>query len=207
VARKRSIARPQPSSALRARLAATTRTIILEALVAQLGEHGAFDFSYFELARRAGVSVRTIYRHFATRDDLLDALSRRLNKEVAFEYPRSREGLVALIRVLFPRFDQHAALIAAQLQAGLGGRVRARARHKRASVMQEVLAECLPHLTTDRVRAASGVLGCLISAATWQRLRDELGLDGARSGEISAWAVDTLWRALELENERARRAG
>jgi AcrR family transcriptional regulator len=200
------MARKASSSALRARLAETTRTVILDALVVELGERGAFDFSYYELARRAGVSVRTIYRHFKTRDDLLDALSRRLNKEVAFEYPRSREGLVALIRVLFPRFDRHAALIGAQLQAGLGGRVRARARHKRASVMQEVLTERLPHLPTERVRAVSGVLGCLISASSWQRLRDELGLPGEESGEVTAWAVDTLWRALELENERARRA-
>ncbi len=180
--------------------------MILDALVVELGERGAFDFSYYELARRAGVSVRTIYRHFKTRDDLLDALSRRLNKEVAFEYPRSRDGLVALIRVLFPRFDRNAALIGAQLQAGLGGRVRTRARSKRANVMQEVLAERLPHLPTERVRAVSGVLGCLISASSWQRLRDELGLAGEDSGEVTAWAVDTLWRALELENERARRA-
>jgi len=200
------MARKHPSGALRARLAETTRAVILDALVVELGERGAFDFSYYELARRAGVSVRTIYRHFKTRDDLLDALSRRLNKEVAFEYPRSREGLVALIRVLFPRFEANAALIGAQLQAGLGGRVRTRARSKRANVMQEVLAERLPYLATERVRAVSGVLGCLISASSWQRLRDELGLAGEDSGEVTAWAVDTLWRALELENERARRA-
>jgi hypothetical protein len=52
---------------------------------------------------------------------------------------------------------------------------------------------------------AAGILHLLVSANTWHRLRDELDLDGAHSGEITAWAVDTLWRALEAEDESARR--
>ncbi len=191
-------------SPLRARLDETTRGLIIDALVAQLNEQGAFDFSYFELARRAGVSVRTIYRHFPARQDLFDALSRRVNTSVGFEYPRSRDGLVAVVRALFPIFDQNAALLSAQMQVGLG-KVRARGRSKRVGVMQEVIALAVPHLAQDRHRAAAGVLTCLLSAATWQRLREEIGLEGAQSGEIVAWAVDTLWRALEIEDERARK--
>ena len=61
------MARTKRATALRDKLNDTTRDVIIEALVAQLNERGAFDFSYFELARRAGVSVRTIYRHFPPR--------------------------------------------------------------------------------------------------------------------------------------------
>jgi AcrR family transcriptional regulator len=193
------------SRLLRDKLVETTKNVILDALVVQLSEHGAFDFSYFELSRRSGVAVRTIYRHFPRREDLLDALSRRLHKAVAFEYPRSREGLVTLVKQLFPLYAQHGALVAAQLQAGLGGRVRTKARSKRATVMQEVLANVLPDLPPERLRAAGGVLTHLISASAWQRLRDDLGLDGVAAGEVTAWAIDTLWRTLEIENERARR--
>ena len=64
------MARPRKSSPLRERLTQTTRDVILDAVVVQLGEAGPFDFSYFEVARRSGVAVRTIYRHFPTRDDL-----------------------------------------------------------------------------------------------------------------------------------------
>jgi AcrR family transcriptional regulator len=193
---------------LRDRLAATTRDVILDALVAQLTETGAFGFSYYELARRADVSVRTIYRHFPTRDDLLDALSRRLDPIVGVEFPgRDREALTAMVRDLFVAFDANAALILAQTQAGLAGTVRARGRGKRGRVMQEVIARSVPHLPPERRRAAAGVLSCLLSANTWSRLRSELDLDGAQSGDITAWAIDTLWRALEAENERARRRG
>ena len=45
---------------------------------------------------RKGVSVRTIYRHFPTRDDLIDELSRRVSSVMGLrEYPRTRDGVVA----------------------------------------------------------------------------------------------------------------
>src|SRR5665647_189795 len=179
------MARPlKKSSTLRDRHAATTRDVILDAVVEQLGEQGPFDFSYFEVSRRSGVAVRTIYRHFPTRDDLFDALGRRVIRAVGFEYPRTREALATLVRRLFPAFDAHGALINAQMLGGLS-RVRTRNRSKRAGVMQEVLATALPHLPPDRLKAAAGLFTCMISATTWQRLRDEHGLDAAFGGEVT----------------------
>lgn len=193
-------------SPLRARLADTTRDAIVDALVAQLAEDGGFDVNYAALARRAQVSIQTLYRHFPTRDALLDALTRRAGLAMALrELPHDREGVLATVRALFPRFDHHAALFAAQVHAGTRSRARARGRSRRASAFEEVLAKATPHVRAERRRAAAGILHLLVSAGTWHRLREELGLDGAQSGEITAWAVDTLWRALEAEDERARR--
>lgn len=193
-------------SALRAKLADTTRDAIVDAFVSLLNEDGGFDVSYAALARRAQVSIQTLYRHFPTREALLDALTRRSQTAMALrELPSDREGLLATIRALFPRFDQHAALFAAQAQVGPRSRALTRGRSRRANAFEEVLAKVIPHVRAERRRAAAGLLHLLVSAGTWHRLRDELGLDGAQSGEITAWAVDTLWRALEAEDERARR--
>jgi len=201
-------ARAKPASPLRSRLADTTRAVIVDALVTQLVERDALDISYAELARRAGVSIQTLYRHFPTRDDLLDALTRRVGNAVGLrEYPATREGVTAIVRGLFPRFDQHAALLSAQIHAGTSNKTRTKSRTRRASAFQDVLAVATPHLPADRRRAAAGILNLLVSANTWHRLREELALDGAASGEITAWAVDTLWRALEAEDERARKSG
>jgi AcrR family transcriptional regulator len=183
---------------LRSRVEEMTRDVIVDALVAQLLQGGAFDFTYFALARRAGVSVRTIYRYFPKRDDLLDELSRRVNAVMGLkEYPRTREATTALVRSLFPKFDRNAPLVTAQIQAGLAGRLRAKARHKRVGVVHDVLASALPHVPAERRRAAAGIISILLSSNTWARLRDEVGLDGNQSGEITAWAIDTLWRSLE----------
>lgn len=201
----RRTTKPDKTATLRERHNATTRELILEALVGQLVEVGAFDFSYYELARRAGVSVPTVYRHFATRELLFEALGKRVNAVVGLrEYPRTRDGVAATVRALFPKFDQHAALIRAQMQAGFTG-TRQVARHRRVGLFDQVMAVALPNLTAERRREAAGLMTCLVSAHIWQRLRDELDLDGTRSGELTAWAVDTLWRALEVEDDRARK--
>ena len=188
---------------LRSRLEETTRDVIIDALVAQLLQSGAFDFTYFALARRANVSVRTIYRHFPKRDDLLDELSRRVNIVMGIkEYPRTKEATMALVRSLFAAFDKNAPLVTAQIQAGLAGKLRAKARHKRVGVVHDVLAAVHPNVVPERRKAAAGIISILLSANTWARLRDEVGLDGTQSGEITAWAIDTLWRALDAENRK-----
>lgn len=199
--------RAKPASPLRSRLADTTRDVILDALVAQLADREALDISYAELARRSGVSIQTLYRHFPTRGDLLDALTRRVGVAVGLrQYPHTREGVVQIVRALFPRFDAHAALLTAQIHAGTASSTRAKGRTRRVSAFQDVLTAATPHLSAERRRAAAGILNVLVSATTWHRLREEVGLDGVASGEITAWAVDALWRALEAEDRAEDRA-
>ena len=193
-------------SLLRDKLQQATRDVIVDALIAQLLESGAYDLTYFALARRSGVSVRTIYRHFPRREDLLDELARRVNVLMGLkDVPRTREGTVALVRTLFATFDRHAPVVSAQILAGIAGKVRARARQKRVSLVETVFAHTMPSLPTERRKAAAGLVTVLLSANTWARLRDESGLDGTQSGEVTAWAIDTLWRALEAEDRKAAR--
>jgi AcrR family transcriptional regulator len=47
---------------------------LLSAAVATFAEHGADTASLEEIARRAGVGIGTLYRHFPTRQDLLEAV-------------------------------------------------------------------------------------------------------------------------------------
>jgi AcrR family transcriptional regulator len=49
-------------------------TRLLEAASAAFVEHGADDVSLEEIARRAGVGIGTLYRHFPTRQALLEAV-------------------------------------------------------------------------------------------------------------------------------------
>jgi AcrR family transcriptional regulator len=200
------VATRKSTSALRSRHADTTREIIVDALVQQLAERDAFDISYAELSRRSGVSIQTLYRHFPTRTDLVDALTRRVAATFALApYPQSRPALGGLIRQLFRGYDEHAALMTAQIHAGTVGTTRAKGRKGRIGAFQSLLATATPNVAAERRRAVAGLFHVLVSAMTWYRLRDELGLDGAASGEITAWAIDTLWRALEVEDERARK--
>ena len=49
---------------------------LLTAAAAAFAEHGADDVSLEEIARRAGVGIGTLYRHFAARQALLEAVYR-----------------------------------------------------------------------------------------------------------------------------------
>src|SRR5215469_6347570 len=49
---------------------------LLDAASAAFVEHGADDVSLEEIARRAGVGIGTLYRHFPTRQALLEAVYR-----------------------------------------------------------------------------------------------------------------------------------
>jgi len=52
------------------------RDLLLSTALAAFTEHGADDVSLEGIARRAGVGIGTLYRHFPTRQDLLEAVYR-----------------------------------------------------------------------------------------------------------------------------------
>src|ERR1039457_2396309 len=52
------------------------RQLLIAAALAAFTEHGADDASLDEIARRAGVGIGTLYRHFPTRQALLEAVYR-----------------------------------------------------------------------------------------------------------------------------------
>jgi AcrR family transcriptional regulator len=65
---QKDIARPQRADALR------NRAKVLDAARRQLAEHG-LETQIEEIARDAGVGVGTVYRHFPTKEALLEALA------------------------------------------------------------------------------------------------------------------------------------
>lgn len=52
-----------------------TRRAILDALAEVIVEKGGFGFSVQQVADRAGVTHRTVYNHFPSREALNDALA------------------------------------------------------------------------------------------------------------------------------------
>ena len=181
------------SSPLRDRQTAETRTTILEALGAELAAGGLNDFSVARLAARAGVSERTVYRHFPTREALLDGLSEWYNERVA-DFPDrvSAEAIPETIAQVFADFDEHEALARAVLASPGGLELRRHARATRLARLDAALAPALDGVDGDRAAAARAVIFALCSARTWQAMRDEGGLDGAAAGRAVARAIQLI---------------
>jgi AcrR family transcriptional regulator len=79
---------------------------LLSAAAAAFAEHGADDVSLEEIARRAGVGIGTLYRHFPTRQALLEAVYReqveavRAAAEKQLRSDAPGEALAAWLRAL-----------------------------------------------------------------------------------------------------------
>ncbi|MFO0748886.1 MAG: helix-turn-helix domain-containing protein [Myxococcota bacterium] len=194
-------------ASLRDRQTVATRDLILDSAVDLLGTDGAFEFSFAAIARKAGVAVRTIYRHFPTRDALFGAMSQRVNDRVGLaELPEGADAMAALPEALFAAFDRNEALVLAQMQTQAGREVRTRARSRRIAKIKEVVEQEAPACTPEARRRMAGVVTCLLSANIWHRMKTELGMDGAESGAAVAWALRVIIDAVRRENRRAETA-
>ena len=202
---------PQTSTprlgSLRADQVNLTRERIIEAFVDQVAGSGFDDFSIERVARRAGVSPRTIYHHFPRRDDLLDAVNQRLTSRFGMEEisePLETEDLLRLVERVFRRFDDHEPLIRAQLISRVGRTLRDRGRSKRLGVIQKIVDAAAPHASAAERKRAAAVVHYLTSSETWRALKDEAGLDGAESGQAVAWTIRALLHALSETSAEAK---
>jgi AcrR family transcriptional regulator len=182
-------------SPLRAEQTEQTRLRILEAVTELVADPTTEEVTIPLVARRARVSLRTVYRHFPTRDALFDAwgdwVERTLDVRL-HTYPGTVDELAEFAPDLYQSYDQNDALIRAMLnsRAARGARERTRSRRKRSfeRAMRELTTGLEP---AERARALALVY-LLVSAPAWQAMRDQWGLDGVEAGKAAAWAVGVL---------------
>ncbi len=180
------------SSPLREAQARQTRDLIVEALVEQVTQEGLADFSIPDIAKRAGVSVRTVYRHFPTRNDLLGAIEEYCEAAGGPAPPRELAGFGPFVRSLFEHFDRHEELFEALLITNLGRQVRDRAARSRTDGSLALLRQGLPDKPADDVRRLALVLRLLGSSVAWKALRDDAGLSSSEAADLVAWAAERL---------------
>src|ERR671932_458783 len=95
-----------------------TRQRILEALAEHLSEQGDKDFSFPALAKRAGVSIPTVYRHFPTRDALMDGFAEWARQQYAFaSYESPSDELPKVAQVIYASFEQPEPLTRAMMNS------------------------------------------------------------------------------------------
>jgi len=188
------------NTALRTRQTQLTRDLVMEAVAALIVERGVTDFSIQEVADRAGVSHRTVYRHYPTREALMAALAPWTMERVAAlggtGLPEMPDEVAPLVRRKFQVLDEMAPLVAAALtlDAARLAFVQQSARSGRAT--RSALVGITAHLAPDVAEVVSALVRQVGSSRMWFTLRDEEGIDGARSADVAAWAVETLIAAL-----------
>ena len=69
--------------------------------------------------------------------------------------------------------------------------------------MRQLLANGLPELDEREQLRIAAVIRCLVSSQAWLRMREEFGVNGAESGPVVAWVVETIIRELRAGNRPA----
>lgn len=192
-------------TSLREQHAEMTRERILAA-VADLLEQGSGELTMPGVAAASGVSLRTLYRYFPTRDALFEAAARWIGDELLrHPYPQTLDEIADLFRVGCRDFDERPQLVRAMALSQLGQDVRAYRRRERVEAIREALRREISGLSDDELRRAEAVLAYLHNMLAYTTLREENGLTGDEIGEATAWAIQTLIDDLRRRSRNSTR--
>jgi AcrR family transcriptional regulator len=191
---------------LREQHAEATRERILGA-VAELLERGeAEELTMPDVAEASGVSLRTVYRYYPTREQLLEAAGRWIGDELLrHPYPRTLNEVSELFRVGCRDFDERPGLVRALSLSQLGQSVRGYRRRERLDAIRRVLRDEVGDLPEEELRRAEAVLAYLHNMLAYTVLRDESGLSGDEIGQALGWAIETLVDDLRRRNRKAKK--
>jgi AcrR family transcriptional regulator len=182
------------SSDLRGQQAEATRARILEALVRAMG-NGVAGLSVPAVAREAGVSIPTIYRHFGSKQGLLEALSPYVVAKAGLmpdSPPETFSEFEPTMRQLFRNLADMDLTLRAAMATDLGQQVRVAMMPTRLGVIREVMhrfAPDVPEAERERLANVALILG---STPAFHAYKDYLGLGPDASAKLVSWAIGTL---------------
>ena len=164
-------------SELRAEQAEETRSRILDAALRVMAT-GVASLSIPAVAREAGVSVPTVYRHFGTKADLLAALYPHAARRSGLDGlpdPTSLRDFRSSLRAIFERVDALDDMARAAMASPVADEVRHAtmpSRYARIRRIGDTIEPPLSQADQDRITRLLVILTSSASLRTW---RDHLG--------------------------------
>lgn len=176
---------------LRAEQAEETRVRILEATLTVMAR-GIASVSIPAIARQAGVSIPTVYRHFGTKQDLLATVYLHVVRRAApgeFAPPRTVDELREGIRAIFEGLDSADDLARAAMASPAAAEARRLGMPGRLEMYRRLADAIAPNLAQpDRARIAR-ILTILISSTALRLWRDHLGSSVAEAADDIDWVI------------------
>jgi AcrR family transcriptional regulator len=189
--------RKMPPSRLRQEHMEHTRDLIMEGLIRTMA-NGAVTWSIPDVARESGVSVPTIYRHFRTKQELVEGLSAYVVRKAGLAGlpgPRSPQELIAMVREMYLRAEGMSEAMKMASVSELAQEIRKESIPVRLNMIEAALAPVLSSFSEqERVYLVRMVL-LLTSSALLRAFDQYLGLAGAEAADTVSWAISALTRA------------
>jgi AcrR family transcriptional regulator len=170
-----------------------TRRRILDMAVALMRNCGEEAVTIRAVAFEADVTERTVYRHFKSRDALLQAVWRRLQELIgSAALPETADALVERPRLLFPRLDRERELVRALVHRRARGVGRKRLNEKRQQEIMACVREELEYLDERSLRRRAAIAQLIASPYGWQYLEEFWGMKGKEAAQAAAEALEIL---------------
>jgi AcrR family transcriptional regulator len=186
------------TTSLRERQAHLARTAILEAAISHLETTGVDEVSMAQIAESSGVSLRTLYRYFPDRADLLQAAGEHVYTSLGVPFEVSGpEQISASLLDAARRLSARPELTRALVRTTAGRAARSAVRSQRVAAITSALEPVTSELDPDTARWATAVIAHLCSAASWVIIAEESRLDDSDAQHAVAWAIDRLVSCLQ----------
>ena len=190
------------SSKLRAEQAEETRSRILDATIRVMAR-GVGTLSIPDVAREAGVSVPTVYRHFGSKGALLAAIHPHLGRRAGIGdvvEPTSVDEFREMVRTVFGRLESLGEEARVAMSSPAADEARRSQMPHRYAMSRRFAATVMPDAgEADQDRLAR-VLIVLASSGAMRTWRDHLGL----SVDVAAEDIDWLLRTVTAPNAKRK---
>lgn len=166
-----------------------TRSAILEAAIDLFLQRRSDGFSVQEVADRAGLTHRTVYRYFSTRQELIRATAQHLApglSEEPFINVSTVEEWIGAVGAHLARTEANFEIVRSVLAAVLASdelRLFGQRFHDRDAHRWEVFRRQFPHLPESDARRTFATLRHLMSSTSYVFFRLRFGLSPAEATE------------------------
>jgi AcrR family transcriptional regulator len=165
----------------RAESAATTRRRILQAGLDLLWEQLTIETTLDDVASRAGVSVKTVLRHFGSRDGFDAALEQFALDEIGEERDAPAGDVAAVVHGIFNHYEHRGdgvlKMLGQELFDDTFGERMDLGRRLHREQMSELFAPPLADRPAADLAALIDLLVVATDVYTWKLLRRDRGLD------------------------------
>ena len=189
----------QRRNTLRDQQADLTRDLIMRAFQELLQNDHPDAITYPQVAEAAGVSLRTVYRYFPTRVELLQnaaAWFAEFTAGVRWDDPRTVRDLAGVLPQMGRIFDEHTNVFRALADDAL--------QPPRSAAVAAAVAEVVRQpRRRKRCGARRRSSAYIRSGRAWLVLHDQYGLGGDEIASALDWAATTLLEDVRRRNDAA----
>lgn len=191
-------------SELRAEQAEDTRRRILDAALRVMAT-GLASLSVPAVAREAGVSVPTVYRHFGTKAELLAEMYPHAARRAGLDGvpdPATVRDVKSAVRAMIERLDAMDDVSRAAFASPIADEVRHATMPSRFARIRRLGESLEPPLSDASLDRITRLLVVLISQSALRTWRDHLGVSADQAAEDVDWVLRAVIAAARSEEAR-----